>query len=84
VTDAAPYYGHPEVDLAQVDIFSASPVDPALLRAYEQLTPVDRGFAWRRELWRLHGYLAAIAVDGANPFGRSFLPRIAAALRQYG
>jgi fructosamine-3-kinase len=83
VTDAAPYYGHPEVDLAHVDIFSASPVDPALFRAYEQLTPVDPGFAWRRELWRLHGYLAAIAVAGASPFGRSFLPRLAAAVQQY-
>jgi protein-ribulosamine 3-kinase len=83
VTDVAPYYGHPEVDLAQVEIFSASPVDPALFRAYEQLVPVDPGFAWRRELWRVHGYLAAVAVAGASPFGRSFLPRLAAAVRQY-
>lgn len=83
VTDVAPYYGHPEVDLAQVEIFSAAPADPALLRAYGQLVPVDSGFAWRRELWRLHGYLAAVAVAGAGPFGRSFLPRLAAALHQY-
>jgi fructosamine-3-kinase len=83
VTDAAPYYGHPEVDLAQVEIFSAVPVDPALFRAYEQLRPIDSGFAERCELWRLHGYLAAIAVAGASPFGRSFLPRLAAAVRQY-
>ena len=81
VIDVAPYYGHPEIDLALVDYFS--PVDPALLRAYAELAPVDPGFAGRRELWRLHAYLAVIAVDGANPFGRSILPRLAAAVVQY-
>ena len=81
VIDTAPYYGHPEIDLALVDYFA--PADPALLREYARLAPVDPGFAGRRELWRLHAYLAVVAVDGANPFGSSFLPRIAAALRQY-
>ena len=33
-------------------------------RAYRDVTPVDRGFAGRRELWRLPAYLAVIAVDG--------------------
>jgi fructosamine-3-kinase len=60
-----------------------SPADPALFRAYADLAPVDPGFAGRRELWRLHVYLAVIGVDGANALGRSFLPRLAAALRQY-
>jgi fructosamine-3-kinase len=81
VIDVAPYFGHPEADLALVDCFS--PVDPALLRAYGRLAPLDPGFAGRRELWRLPAYLAVIAVDGAHAFGRSFLPRLAAAVRQY-
>lgn len=81
VIDVAPYFGHPEADLALVDIYS--PVDPALFRAYAESAPADPGFAGRRELWRLPGYLAVIAVDGANTFGRSFLPRLDAALRQY-
>jgi fructosamine-3-kinase len=81
LVDVAPYFGHPEYDLALLDYIS--PTDPGLLRAYAELAPVDAGFAGRRELWRLHVYLAVIGVDGANAFGRSFLPRLAAALRQY-
>jgi fructosamine-3-kinase len=81
VVDVAPYFGHPEADLALVDIYA--PVDPALLRVYAELAPLNPGFAGRRELWRLAGYLAAIAVAGASEFGRSFLPRLDAAARQY-
>jgi fructosamine-3-kinase len=81
VVDVAPYFGHPEADLALVDIYA--PVDPALLRVYADLAPLDPGFAGRRELWRLADYLAAIAVAGASEFGRSFLPRLDAAVRQY-
>lgn len=81
VIDVAPYFGHPEADLALVDYFS--PVHPAVLRAYAELVPLDPGFAGRRELWRLHAYLAVIAVDGAGAFGRSFLPRLADAVRRY-
>ena len=81
LVDVAPYFGHPEYDLAMVDYIS--PADPELFRAYAELAPVDAGFAGRRELWRLHVYLAVIGVDGANAFGRSFLPRLEAAVRQY-
>jgi fructosamine-3-kinase len=81
VIDVAPYFGHPEADLALVECFS--PAGPELLRAYAELAPLDPGFAGRRELWRLHLYLAAIAVGGASALGRSFLPRVAAAIRQY-
>jgi len=81
VIDVAPYYGHPEADLALVDVFS--PVAPELWRGYAQAAPLDPGFAGRRELWRLPVYLAAVAVSGGSPFGRSFLPRLAAAVRRY-
>jgi fructosamine-3-kinase len=60
-----------------------APAAPALLRGYAEIAPLDPGFAGRRELWRLHAYLAVVAVDGANPFGSSFLARIADAVRQY-
>jgi fructosamine-3-kinase len=79
--DVCPYFGHPEIDLALVDYFQ--PVPDALFHAYSEITPIDAGFAGRRELWRLFGYLAVVAVDGGNPFGRSILPRLAAAVRQY-
>jgi fructosamine-3-kinase len=82
VIDVAPYFGHPEADLALVECFS--PAGPELLHAYAELAPLDDpGFAERRELWRLHLYLAAIAVGGASALGRSFLPRVAAAVRRY-
>ena len=81
VVDVAPYFGHPEADLALVDIYA--PVGPELFRAYAESAPLDPGFAGRCELWRLAGYLAAIAVAGASAFGRSFLPRLDAAIRQY-
>jgi fructosamine-3-kinase len=81
VIDVAPYYGHPEADLALVDFYS--PVGQELFGAYAQIAPVDPGFPGRRELWRLPAYLAVIAVAGAGAFGRSFLPRLAAAVGQY-
>ncbi|MEV4415211.1 fructosamine kinase family protein [Catellatospora sp. NPDC049609] len=76
--DTGPYYGHPELDLALLDYFA--PVPPAVFDGYRELLPIDPGFAARRELWRLHGYLAVVAVDGRSAFGRPFLDRIAAAL----
>jgi fructosamine-3-kinase len=81
VIDVAPYYGHPEADLAIIDCFS--PAGPELLRGYAASAELDPGFAGRRELWRLPLYLAVVAVDGTGSFGRAFLPRLAAALRQY-
>jgi fructosamine-3-kinase len=78
--DVAPYFGHPEADLALVDNYS--PVDPALFRAYAESAPIDPGFAERRELWRLHSYLAAIAFHGADAID-SFLPRIDSAVLHY-
>ena len=52
-------------------------------RAYAQLAPVDPGFAGRRELWRLPGYLGVVAVGGGADFGRAFLSRLAVAMAHY-
>jgi fructosamine-3-kinase len=79
--DPAPYFGHPEIDLAQVDFFRPVPAD--VLAAYGEVAPIDPGFADRRELWRLPTYLAVIAVDGPSPFGRKCLTRLAVAVRRY-
>jgi protein-ribulosamine 3-kinase len=81
VIDPAPYFGHPEIDLALVDYFE--PVPPALFEAYQEMHPIDDGFGERRELWRVFAYLAVIALDGQNPFGRQFVTRLADALRRY-
>jgi fructosamine-3-kinase len=79
--DACPYFGHPEVDLALLDYFE--PVPGALFDAYREVTPIDPGFWERRELWRLFGYLAVIAVAGLTDFGRPYLGRIADAVARY-
>ena len=81
VIDAAPYFGHPEADLALVDYFQ--PVPGEVFAAYRDIAPIDPGFAERRELWRLAAYLAVIAVDGPGPFGRRYLGRLTAAVRSY-
>jgi fructosamine-3-kinase len=81
VIDAAPYFGHPEADLALVGYFEPVPDD--VLAAYQEILPVDPGFAARRELWRLPAYLAVVAVAGGTSFGQAYLDRLAAAIRRY-
>jgi protein-ribulosamine 3-kinase len=81
VIDAAPYFGHPEIDLALVDYFQPVPDD--VFDAYREITVIDPGFTERRELWRTFGYLAVVTVDGDNPFGRRILAQLADAVRRY-
>lgn len=81
VIDAAPYFGHPEADLALVGYFQPVPDD--VLAAYQEILPVDPGFAGRRELWRLPAYLAVVAVAGGTSFGRTYLDRLTAAIKRY-
>ena len=81
VVDAAPYFGHPEIDLALIDYFQPVPDD--VFAAYRDITPIDPGFEQRRELWRIFAYLAVITVDGGSPFGRPFVNRLADAVDAY-
>lgn len=76
VIDPAIYYGHPEVDLAFVDYFQPVPDD--LFAGYREEMPIDPGFSERRDLWRISGYLAAVAAEGAP-----YLNSLANALRRY-
>jgi len=82
VIDAAPYFGHPEIDLALLDFFQPVPED--VLDAYRDIANVDPGFPSRRELWRLPSYLAIITVDGRGPEGRAAIDRLASAISAYG
>jgi fructosamine-3-kinase len=81
VVDVAPYFGHPELDLAVVDYFHPVPDD--VFDAYRELLPIDSGFAERRELWRIFAYLAVVTVDSDQPFGRAILARLTDAVRLY-
>jgi fructosamine-3-kinase len=79
--DASPFFGHPESDLAMVDVFEPVPGD--VFEAYNECREIDQDFAQRCELWRIPIYLAVIAVDVSNPFGHSFIGRLDEALRTY-
>lgn len=81
VSDVAPYFGHPEMDLALIDYFHPVPDD--LLHAYRELAPLDAAFAQRRDLWRIFVDLACVAVD-AVASGPRALVRLADAVRRYG
>jgi fructosamine-3-kinase len=80
--DVAPFYGHPEYDLALVDCYA--PIPDSFFDAYRERTAIDSGFEERRELWRLHACLAIIAVEGATDFGRRFVTHVADVLAFYG
>jgi fructosamine-3-kinase len=81
VIDPSPYFGHPELDLALLDYFT--PVPDATFAAYAEIQPTAVDFPERRELWRIFAYLAILTVDGRSAFGRSFVPRLAAAFDRY-
>ena len=76
VIDPAIYYGNREVDLACVDYFQ--PVPDAVFDGYREELPIPQGFSERRDLWRIPGYLACVAVEGA-----ACLDRLTDALEPY-
>jgi fructosamine-3-kinase len=80
VADVAPYFGHPEIDLALVDYFHPVPDD--VLDAYRDIAPIEAGFAQRRDLWRIFVDLACVTVE-AIPFSRYALARLADTARYY-
>jgi fructosamine-3-kinase len=82
LVDAAPYFGHPELDLALLGYFD--PVPGHVFDGYAELRPIDDGFAQRRELWRLFAYLAVVSAPGGAPLRRQFLARLDHAVASYG
>ncbi len=76
VIDPAVHYGDAEYDLAHIDYFQPVPEDVFL--GYQELLPIDPGFAARRDLLRLATYLAAVTVEGPV-----HLDKLYAALRKY-
>jgi fructosamine-3-kinase len=79
--DASPFFGHPENDLAMIDIFE--PVPNEVFDGYRDVRLIDAEFVDRKELWRIPVYLAIVAVGEGDPFGRTFVPRLADALRSF-
>jgi len=68
LVDPCVYFGHPEIDLALLDYFQ--PVPEAVFEGYREARPIDTGFPARRNLWRVHGLLACVAVEGATFVGQ--------------
>lgn len=81
IIDPAPYYGHPEIDLALVDIYD--PVSADVFDGYRDIMPIESGFAHRRELWRMFICLAAIGVEHTTGFRHRMLNSLTAAVREY-
>ena len=81
LVDAAPYFGHPELDLALLGYFH--PVPRHVFDGYTELCPIDGGFPERRELWRLFAYLAVLSAAGGTPLGWQFLVRLDQAVTSY-
>jgi len=81
LVDAAPYFGHPELDLALLGYFD--PVPRHVFDGYAELRTIDDGFPERRELWRLFAYLAVLSATGGTPLGRQFLTRLDQAVTSY-
>jgi len=81
LVDAAPYFGHPELDLALLGYFD--PVPRHVFDGYTELRPIDGGFPERRELWRLFAYLAVLSAAGGTSLGRQFLTRLDQAVTSY-
>lgn len=76
VVDPAVHFGHPELDLAYLGYWQEIP--DIVLDGYREELPIDPGFAERRDLWRISGYLAAVAVAG-----KDYLPLLTNALNRY-
>ena len=82
IIDPAPYFGHPEMDLAQIEV--CNPVPGAVFDAYREVAPIDSGFDERRELWRLWCYLAVATVEQqSTPFGRTMFCRLSDTVNRY-
>lgn len=76
VIDPAVHYGHPELDLAYLGYFQEVPGD--VFDGYRELRAIDPGYSSRRDLWRLSGLLAVVALARVD-----YLPALIAAVDQY-
>jgi protein-ribulosamine 3-kinase len=74
--DCSIYYGNREIDLSTVDFFN--PVPPAFFDAYHEIYPIDQGYKHRKSLWQAYQWLGHVTL-----FGKSYYPKLTAAVEQY-
>ena len=71
--DPAAYVGHPEADLAMTELFGRCP--QAFYDAYEEVSPLQPGYAQRKDLYNLYQLL-----NHLNLFGGGYLSSVRAIL----
>lgn len=76
VVDPAVYVGDFETDLAMTQLFGSFPA--AFYSAYQEINPIDKGYAVRRELYHLYHLL-----NHLNLFGRMYLGSVTEILNKY-
>ena len=74
--DPAVYYGHPEADLAMTELFGG--FTPAFYGAYRDESPLQSGYAGRRDLYNLYHML-----NHLNIFGGSYLGSVRSIVSRY-
>ncbi len=67
--DPAVYVGHPEADLAMTELFGRFP--EAFYKSYQEVNPLQPGYAERREYYNLYHLL-----NHLNLFGASYLSSV--------
>ena len=74
--DPAAYYGHPEADLAMIQLFGMPPED--FFRSYHSLYPIEKDFGERKDLYNLYHLL-----NHLNLFGTGYLSDVQRVIRKY-
>ena len=77
----APYFGHPEIDLALVDYFHPVPDD--VFDAEFEVALIEDELRQRRDIWRTFVDPVHPRPHEAIPFSRYVPPRLAASVRCY-
>ena len=74
--DPAVYVGHAEADLAMTELFGG--FAPSFYGAYQEIRPLDEGYARRRDLYNLYHLL-----NHLNLFGTVYLPAVTRTMLRY-
>jgi protein-ribulosamine 3-kinase len=74
--DPAIYFSWPEIDLAMTTLFGR--FDERFYKAYQEVKPLERGWAGRLDLYNLYPLLNHLLL-----FGSVYLPKVRAVLAEY-
>lgn len=75
--DPCPYFGHREMDLAMMRLFSGIPVE-SFQSVYENIYPLEPGWTERIEIYQLYYLMVHL-----NLFGKSYLPAVRRIIQRF-